>query len=187
MRSASTANGQNTALISSSPFTSTVYFTTLLILYRTESKNIFLLAFQPRSVGLCFCVLGLQKISCLVKYLSNVLQSICSCWVIKCALKNFHTSTSQIWIELLFREVERLLTVSIGLVFEQHALALSSIRRRSCVTISHVVVLSWSIGYSSADDIPSRWKIDNFADVNYKLRGSNAFSNHVLFLTCFYT
>jgi len=28
------------------------------------------------------------------------------------------------------------------------------------------------------------WKINNFAAVNYKLRSSNSFSDHALFVTC---
>jgi len=75
----------------------------------------------------------------------------------------------------------KILSVSIRLPFMQGALALSSMRCRSCVVISHVAVLSCPIGHSSADVIPSRWKINNFAAVNYKLRGSNAFSDHACF------
>jgi hypothetical protein len=101
-------------------------------------------------------------------------------------MKNFPISTTHIRIELLFREVKRFLAVSIWLAFVQCALALSSNRRQSCVITSHVAVLSWPIGYSSADGIPSRWKINNFAAVSYKLRGSNAFNDHALFLTRLY-
>ena len=169
---------RNIALISSLPFTA------LLIRNREESKNIFLLGYRQLSFGWCFCVLGLQKMSRFVKQLSYVLQIIYSCWVSKCALHNFLNSTSQIWIEHLYREVTRFLSASIRLVFMQCALASSSMCCRSCVAISPVPALSWPIGHSFSDVIPSRWKINNFAAVNYKLRSPNAFSDHALFLTC---